>query len=70
MEEKKERKFPFCLEDMIEQNIREKKEITFRSLSRYLSIPEEDKKKLIEEAKSPTSPCTFGQRVKKRCRRL
>lgn len=68
---KKERKFNFCLDDMIQQNINEKREITFKSLSRYLSISDEDKQRLIEEAKATTvSPCTFGQRVKKKCRRL
>lgn len=70
MSSKKERKFNFCLDDMIQQNINEKKEVTFRSLSRYLSIPEEAKEQLIKEAMSTAPPSTFSDRVKKKRRRL
>lgn len=67
----KDRKFNFCIEDMIQQNINEKMEVTFRSLSRYLSIPDEDKEKLIEEAKLSTlPPNSFSDRTKKKRKRL
>ena len=67
----KERKFNFCIEDMIQQNINEKKEITYKSLCRYLSIPEEEKREIIESAKQESLvPTTLKGRVKRKSRRL
>lgn len=65
-----ERKFTFCLDDMIANNIQQKKEVTFRSLSRYLSISDEAKQKLIEDAISTAPPSSFSDRTKKKRKRL
>lgn len=64
------RMFNFCLEDIIANNVNEKREVTFKSLTRYLSIPEEDKQRLIEEAKSSPLVICFSDRQKKKRKRL
>lgn len=66
----KKKKFPFSLNEMVEQNINEKREVIYTSLCKYLSIPDEQKQDIIQEAKTVVPPCTFSQRVKKKRRRL
>lgn len=69
----KGKKFNFNLEDMIANGINEKKEITYRSLSRYLSIPEEEKQELIQSAIDETSrvvPLSARNRRKRKTKRL
>ena len=65
----KGRKFNFNLEDLIANGISEKKEVTYRSLSRYLSIPEERKEAIISEALSESPMTTFSERKEIRKKR-
>ena len=62
-----EKKFNFNLNNLIESNISEKREITYKSLCRYLSIPEEQKQSIIASAKEESlrDPHLVGKKKRK-----